>query len=89
MKQHHVAFFNLNALALGLLVNFFAVKGHALFHHVGAKVSRHVQHDAARDKWGYLFYAQLFQPIGLRKLRVFIAVVVHVVNANMAQTVNL
>ena len=89
VEQHHVAGADLDALALGLLVDLLAVEGRALGHDVLAEVGRHVEHDAARHERRDLLDAELAQAVDLHELAVLEAVVVDVVDADMAQPVDL
>lgn len=74
MEQHRITFFDLQALAFGLFIDLFAVECGTLLDHGCAVVGRHVQHDAARHEWGDFFDAQLFQSVGLNKIRNCMAV---------------
>ena len=89
MEQDDVAAADLHALLGRDLVDLLTIKGGALGHDVCAEVGRHVEHHAAGDEGRDLLDAELLQPVGLDELAVLVAVVVDVVDANVAQPVDL
>src|SRR5262245_1934464 len=90
MEQHHVAALNrLDALALHGALDLGAIERGAFLDDVGVEVARHVEQDAARRDRRHLLDAELLQPVGGDEVGPLVAVVVDIVDADVAEAVEL
>ena len=89
MKQHDIAGFNLDALSLGCGLDFLAVESLALRQHVFAEIGGHIKQNAARDDRWQQVHTEFLEACRPHKSRGVVAVVVRVINAHVAETINL
>lgn len=89
MEEDDVALADFDALLFGGADDVLLRIGPALFNHVDAVTARHVEQDAARYGRRHVLDAGLGRPVGLGEVAILVAVIVDVVDADMAEPVDL
>ena len=89
MEDHDVTLADFDALLLRDFLDLLDVEGGAFLDDVGAVMGGHVEQHAARHHRRDLFDAELLQAVGIGEIEQLVAVVVDVVDADMAEAVEL
>src|SRR6266404_1656595 len=89
MEDHDIALADLDALLLRDLFDLLDVERGALLDHVGVVIGGHVEQHATGDHGGYLLDTELLQAVGIGEVGQLVAVVIDVVDADMAEAVEL
>ena len=89
MEDHDVALADFDALFLGDFLDLLGVEGGAFLDHVGAVMRSHVEQHAPCHHRRDLFDAELLQPGGIGEIEQLVAIVVDVLDADMAEAVEL
>ena len=89
MENDHVALAQFDALAFGRAANLLFVVRRAFGYHADAEIAGHIQNDTARDDSGQVFQAQFRQARGRGERVELKAPVVDVIDARMAEPVDL
>ena len=89
VEQHHVPLPDLDALLLGGTDDVLLGVGRARFDDLLAEIAGHVEYHASGDDGRILLDAELGEARGLGEVADFVAVVVDVVDADVAEPINL
>ena len=89
MEQDDIALAQLDALLLGGAHNVFPGIGRAFLQQLLAEIGRHIEQHAARHDGRHFLDAELLETVGLGEILRLVAVVVDMIDADMAQPVDL
>src|SRR6478736_5695352 len=89
MEDHDVTLPDLDALLLRDFLDLLDIEGGAFLNHVGAVVSRHVEQHAPCYHRRDFLDAELFQPSGIGEVEQLVAIVLDVLDTEMAEAVEL
>ena len=89
VEDDDVALADLDVLLLGDFVDLLDVEGGAFLHDVGVEIGGHVEQHAARDDRRHLLDTELLQAVRIGEIGELVAVVIDVLDAEMAEAVDL